>query len=49
MEEQIKQQIRSCIAVCEGRILNGAKINEAFEWLEQEIEEAFVGRILYED
>ena len=46
--QSVQYQINSAINVCNGRIESGANIQEAFGWLQEEADQIFAGKILYE-
>jgi hypothetical protein len=46
--QSVQYQINSAINVCNGRIESGANIQEAFAWLQEETDQIFAGKILYE-
>lgn len=48
IERSVQYQVNSAINVCNGRIESGANVQEAFGWLQEEIDQVFEGKILYE-
>lgn len=46
--QSVQYQINSAINVCNGRIESGANIQEAFAWLQEETDQIFEGKIIYE-
>lgn len=48
MDNQIEWQVYSAIYACQARIENGAEVNLAFTWLQNEIAQINNGEIIYD-
>lgn len=46
---QLQYEINSAINVCNGRIENGANIEDAFEWLNDDTVRIFAGEFIYSE
>lgn len=42
-KKDLELEILDCISLCEGRISNGADMDEAFQWLKEDIQEIMKG------
>lgn len=43
----MQYQVNSATNVCNGRIENGANVQEAFKWLQEELDQIFQGEWIY--